>query len=295
MRVISWMAAAVALSLATPVVAQEAWDNFKFPEDGFEVNFPGKPKVENTTYMSQYRYTLPAKVYSASHGAERYSVTVVDYRVLPKLGAERAKQCPAGAETCIGTQDGRRGGIIGLGYWKMDVRGALTFAALKLVQRPGAKTTDMNLQFEQVVEGLFMQLTNPDQSRTFAYVTMHENRLYVFEGTVPKGAPEPGLFQGSVGFVDAKGGSIRYTDYYSNAIHGLRQQEPPSFRVDGGAVQTWPADTALTNPNCPAGLNDPATPCMTTAAAVGPAAGYGAGAGAGGAGAGNPRGGGAGR
>jgi hypothetical protein len=45
MRLISWMAAAVALSLATPVLAQEAWDNFKFPEDGFEVNFPGKPKV----------------------------------------------------------------------------------------------------------------------------------------------------------------------------------------------------------------------------------------------------------
>jgi len=116
---------------------------------------------------------------------------------------------------------------------------------------------------------------------TFAYLTMHENRLYLFEGTVPKGAPEPGLFQGSVGLVDAKGGSIRYTDYYSNAIHGLREQEPPPFRVDGGAIQTWPADTAITNPNCPAGLNDPAAPCMTPAAAVGPAAGYGAGAGAG--------------
>ena len=74
MRVISWMAAAVALSLAMPVFAQEEWDNFKFPEDGFEVNFPGKPKIENTTYMSQYRYSLPAKVYSATSGAERSGV-----------------------------------------------------------------------------------------------------------------------------------------------------------------------------------------------------------------------------
>src|SRR5262245_54309205 len=260
MRLISWMAAAVALSLATPVLAQEAWDNFKFPEDGFEVNFPGKPKVETSTYMSQYRYTLPAKVYSASHGAERYSVTVVDYRVLPKLGADRAKQCPAGAETCIGTQDGRRGGIIGLGYWKMDVRGALSYAALKFVQRPGAKVTDMNLQFEQVVEGLFMQLTNQDESRTFGYITMHENRLYIFEGTVPKGAPEPGLFQGSVGIVDSKGGSIRYTDYYSNAIHGLRQEEPPAFRVDGGPPQTWPASAAITDENHAGGMDSPAIP-----------------------------------
>src|SRR4029453_534119 len=124
-------------------------------------------------------------------------VTVVDYRPLPKLGAERAKQCPAGAETCIGTQDGRRGGIIGLGYWKMDVRGALTFAALKLVQLPGAKGPDMKLQFEQAGEGTFLPPTNPAQSRTFGSITMHETRLYIFEGTVPKGAPEPGLFQGS--------------------------------------------------------------------------------------------------
>src|SRR5262249_55047279 len=67
MRVISWLAAAVALSLATPVLAQEEWDNFKFPEDGFEVNFPGKPQVQTTTWMSQYRYNLPAKIYSATH------------------------------------------------------------------------------------------------------------------------------------------------------------------------------------------------------------------------------------
>jgi hypothetical protein len=280
MRVISAVAAAVALSLATPALAQEEWDNIKFPEDGFEVNFPGKPKVETTTWVSQYRYNLPAKVYSATHGRERYSVTIVDYRVLPKMGEERAKQCPAGAETCIGTQDGRRGGIIGLGYWKMDVRGALAFAALKFVQRPGAKVTDMNLQFEQVVEGLFMQLTNADESRTFGYVTMHENRLYVFEGTVPKGMPEPGLFQGSVGFVDAKGGSIRYTDYYSNAIHGLRQQEPPSFRVDGGPPQTWPPSAAITDENHAGGMDSPPLDAPAPGAGAGRGRGAGAGAGA---------------
>ena len=240
MRVIPWIAAALTLALATPALAQEDWDNFKFPEDGFEVNFPGKPQVQNITYASQYRYQLPAKVYTASHGRERYSVTVVDYRAAEAQGVARARQCPPGAETCIGTQDGRQGTIIGLGYWKMDVRGAMPFAALKYMQRDGAKVTDFNLQFQQVVEGYFMQLTNRDESRSFVYITMHENRLYIFEGTTPKGAPEPGLFQGSVGIVDAKGGSIRYTDYYSNAVHGLRENEPPPFRVDGGPPQTWP-------------------------------------------------------
>ena len=66
MRVFGWLAAALVLSLATPVMAQEDWDNFKFPEDGFEVNFPGKPKVENITWVSQYRYNLPAKLFSAN-------------------------------------------------------------------------------------------------------------------------------------------------------------------------------------------------------------------------------------
>jgi hypothetical protein len=241
MRLTPWIAAAVVLSLSTAAFAQE-WDEFVFVEDGFKVNFPGAPRVENTTWTSQYRYTLPARVYSVARGAERYSATVVDYRPAEKQGIERAKQCPAGAEPCIGTQDGRQGAIIGLGYWKMDVRGAIAYATLKYLQRD-ATVTDFNLQFQEVVEGYFLQLTNRDESRTFVYITMHENRLYIFEGTTPKGAPEPALFQGSVGFVDAKGNGIRYLDYYSNAIHGLRQHEPPPVRV-GGIPQAAPAGGA---------------------------------------------------
>ena len=90
MRVFGWIAAALVLSLTTPVLAQEDWDNFKFPEDGFEVNFPGKPKVENITWVSQYRYNLPAKLFSANHGKEQYTVTVVDYRPVLKLGEAAA-------------------------------------------------------------------------------------------------------------------------------------------------------------------------------------------------------------
>jgi hypothetical protein len=45
---------------------------------------------------------------------------------------------------------------------------------------------------------------------------MHDNRLYILEGTVPEGDPEPGLFQQSLGFVDGDGNGIRYRDYYDN-------------------------------------------------------------------------------
>ena len=97
-----------------------------------------------------------------------------------------------------------------------------------------------------MIEGYLLNLTNRDESRTFAYITMHENRLYVFEGTTPKGYPEPALFQGSVGFVDANGNGLRYLDYYSNAIHGLRQHEPPPVR-GGGAPQGAPGGAAGTS------------------------------------------------
>ena len=263
MRLISWIAAALILAVVTPAVAQD-WDEHIFVEDGFKVNFPGKPTVETTTWESQYRYRLPARVYRASRGQERYTVTVADYRGMAKLGEERSKACPPGAETCIGTQDGRQGGVLGLGYWKMDVRGAQLFALQRMLQRPGVKLTDATLQFQDVVEGYMVQLSNADESRTFAYITMHENRLYIYEGTAPKGAPEPGIFNNSVGFVDAKGQGMRYTDYYSNAIHGLRQHEPPPYRAGGALI--GPGGVVLQPANPQGGQAAPAAPAAAPVA-----------------------------
>jgi len=61
------------------------------------------------------------------------------------------------------------------------------------------------------IEGRRLQLTNTDGSRTFGEIHMHENRLYIFEATVPKGAPSPELFQQSVGFID-KNGVVQYSE-----------------------------------------------------------------------------------
>jgi hypothetical protein len=227
MHVTSWFAVALLIALVMPAFAQD-WELFVFADDGFSVNFPGRPRVESATWVTQYRYTLPARIYTASRGAERYSATVVDYRGIEAQGVARGKACPPEAETCAGTQDGRQGAIIGPGYWKMDVRGALAHATLKFLQRD-VEVTDFNLQFQDVVEGYLLNLTNRDGSRTMAYVTMHENRLYLFEGTTPKGYAEPALFQGSIGFVDAEGRSIRYLNWYSNAVHGLGQYERPPY------------------------------------------------------------------
>jgi len=80
-----------------------------------------------------------------------------------------------------------------------------------------ARVTHYMWNFIDLVEGHQLQLTNnANKSRTFVAIYMHENRLYILEGTVPEGDPEPGLFQQSLGFVDKDGNGIRYRDYYDN-------------------------------------------------------------------------------
>ena len=174
MKVSALVSATVVLLLAGPAFAQE-WAEFVNVEDGFEVAFPGEPRVETTTWTSEYGYTLPARVYRAERGQERYLMTVVDFRGIEQQGIERAETCPAGAEPCIG----QVGGNSGAGCWKQDVRGAMMYATFKLLQRD-AKVTHLMWNWTDMVEGHLVQLTNnADQSRTFAGIHMHDNRFCV--------------------------------------------------------------------------------------------------------------------
>lgn len=228
---------ALLLALAAPAGAQE-WIEYQNNQDGFKVNFPGQPKVTESTWSTEQGYVLPAHVYSGEMGGGRYSMTVVDYTVIQRLGMERSEKCPVGAETCQGQPAGGLMPVIGPGYATQDIRGALIQASLKFIQRD-AKVTAFTWAFEDLVEGYEMHLTNnANQSRTMAFIAMHENRLYVMEGTVPKGYPEPGLFFQSLGFVDKDGNGIRYQAVYINEVHGLRISPPPPLvgRAGGAPV-----------------------------------------------------------
>ena len=219
-RLIPVVAAAFILSIQGPAFAQE-WTEFASRDDRFTCNFPGQPKVTETTWTSEYGAALPARVYSAESGPSRYSMTVVDYNQAQRILTERAKACPVGAETCRGG-----GGATGEGYWKVDVRGAIAYATWKLMQRD-AKVTHLMWNFMDLVEGHQLQLTNADKSRTFASIYMHENKLYLMEATVPAGYPEPGLFQQSLGWLDENGIGLRYQSFYSNGF-------PAPARVNRG-------------------------------------------------------------
>ena len=218
------------VSVTGSALGQE-WIEYVNTQDGFKVNFPSQPKMTETTWKSEMNYVLPARVYSADKGREHYSVTVVDYSGLEQLGIERSKTCPPGNQQCRGNNVG----VVGAGYWKQDERGAIVYATFKLLQRD-VKLTNLAWEWQDMVEGHFIQLTNnADQSRTFAYIGMHEHKLYMVEGTVPKGYPEPGLFQQSMGWVDKDGNGVRYQTIYSNAYHGMGVYPVPPRAGRGGA------------------------------------------------------------
>ena len=213
--------AAFMLCISGPAPAQ-GWIEFPSEQDLFGVNFPGEPKVEETTWASQFEATFPARVYSVEKGQSRFSVTVVDYRDAERIHTEQAKDCPPGAETCLGGP-----GITGVGYWKHDVQGSMVYAARRYLQRDADMTNFLWNTLDQV-EGLQLYLTNPDKSRTFVAIYLHKDRLYILDATAPQGVLGVEIFQQSLRFIDEEGETVRYQRLYHNSA-------PPPPRVGAGS------------------------------------------------------------
>lgn len=210
MRLISVLSAALVIAVGGPSFTQD-WYEFSNQDERFTCIFPTKPTVSETSWTSEYGAVLPARVYSSTQGQSRFSVTVIDYNPVERLLVEKSKLCPPGTETCQGIGDW------GLGYWKNDVRGAIVYATAKFLQRD-VKVTHLMWNSQALVQGQELQLTNnADQSRTFASIYMHDNRLIIMDATVPRGYPPPAVFTQSLGWLDENGRGVRYATMYINA------------------------------------------------------------------------------
>ena len=221
---------ALGLVIAVPALASaQEWELFTSTQDGFKIDFPGTPKIAQSTWKTEQGYVLPSRVYTVERGREKYSMTVVDFSGIEAMGIARNKTCPAGAETCQGQMQGLLRPLIGPGYAIHDIRSAMTLAAFQFIQRD-AKLTAYTWNWQDLVEGFELHLTNANKTRTMAYIAMHENKLYVMEGTVPEEYPEPGLFFQSLGWVDKDGNGVRYEALYINQVHGLRLAPVPPVR-----------------------------------------------------------------
>lgn len=215
-RLIPFVSALILLTSGHSV-AQE-WIEYYSRADFFLVNFPAQPTVRDITYPTEYRLTLPAHVHTYDDGRSRFSVTVVDYANVQKIHAERVKGCTGYPDTCNNP-------------YVAELRGALDYAASKFILSD-SKVTYYAYANSDRIEGRRIQLTNADRSRTFVAIYMHENRLYILDGTVPANAPPPALFQQSMGFLDKDGVRVRYATMYANG-YPPPPREPGAGRLAG--------------------------------------------------------------
>ena len=214
MRVSRLVFALVVVAVGAGSAFAQDWDQFTFKEDGFKVDFPMQPKVATSTFTSEYGAELPAKIYTVDQGRDHYKVTVADYTQAPRILDENAaKKCPkdfADERSCGLTNAGR-------GYWKEDLAGAILWATVGFLERPDEKLTHLAFAWQDLVQGNEIQQINATaKTRTFAFIAMFRDKLYIFEATVPSNEPPPGLFQQSVGWVDANGNGVRYQSIYND-------------------------------------------------------------------------------
>jgi hypothetical protein len=207
-------AIAIVLLSGALLASAQGWIDYENREDRFSVNFPAQPKVESIDWPGEYGPMFPGRVYAVEAGGARYSVTVIDYTstraIHAKLQKNQADELPI--------------------YADLDPVGSIQYAATKLYRkRPGAMVTYDAYHYIDLVSGQQLQLTNADGSRTFVGIYLHEGRLYILDATVPPKAPQPGLFQQSLSFLDEKGERVRHNEIY------YYRPAPRPGRRDGGA------------------------------------------------------------
>ena len=194
------------LSLPLPSFGQ-GWIEYVSMTDRFGMYVPGEPEVRDIAYPSEYSVVFPARLYLYEDGSSRYSVTVVDYTDSRQIHSERTNKTEA--------DDGSL-------YWAIDVLGSIAYAAWNIRKRGGEVTHDA-WHYIQRVQGHQLQITNADQSRTYAGIYLHDTRLYILEATVPPGSPPPIIFQQSLTLLDEEGNTFNYEYIHS-----------PRIRIGGG-------------------------------------------------------------
>jgi len=219
MRLIPLIPAALIVLVSVPGFAQD-WIPVTNTDDGFRANYPGQPTVETIAYTTEFRITLPGRVYRAADPLGRYTTTVIDYRQIERLHNERAAKCRAAKGANLQDGDACQNDFV------IDVAGAMDHAASNFLKRDGIRVTQYGLYFVEQVSGRQMQLTNPDRSRTYAAFHQHAGRLYIHEATVPAGMPEPILFMQGLAWVNEKGLAIRYRTLYTEGYADWRFPQP---------------------------------------------------------------------
>jgi hypothetical protein len=209
MSIASAMIGVCMLLVAQPVLAQE-WVEYVNRVDRFTVPAPGEPRVQTISWDSEYGGKFPGRVYTWEQRRNRYSVTVVDYSDSERIHSQLKH---------IAYQGGPGPGGV---YWLVDIVGSVAYAATKYRKKPGVDVTYDAFHYIEFVPGIELQLTNPDQTRSYIGIYLHENKLYLLDATAPRSEAPPIIFQQSFGFLDADAKPVRYRPFYVNPLPAPR-------------------------------------------------------------------------
>ena len=216
MRLAPVVATALVFAMSGSAFAQE-YVLYVSKDDRFTILFPTQPKVT----ADHLQVAVPATI--CPHGSTRRTQWV------PPRGTTRSRSSTtaafgrwarsarstvhAGAEPCTGNP--APSGSTGAGYWKADTWAATIYAtSLFLMKKPDLKF--MGWATMDAVEGTLLNFVNADKSQTAAAIYMHENKLYIIDGTVPAGMPPPDWFNQNLGWLDENGLQVRYQSIYHN-------------------------------------------------------------------------------
>lgn len=197
LRRVTLPALALVIGACSTAVRAQAWQDYVSAEDRFATMFPGEPQVREISWSSEYGAEFPGRVHSAEVAGSYYAVTVVDYSDSEAIHWARSNTTEADSPA-------------NYNYWRIDKRASVAYAATQFRQRGGTVTFDAWHHIDRV-PGHQLQITNPDGSRTYAGMYLHDDRLYIIEATVPPRTPPPGMFQQGLRFLDEQGYRVRYS------------------------------------------------------------------------------------
>jgi hypothetical protein len=175
MRLVARALATVLLFASAPVLAQ-GWSEYRNTEEGFLVNMPGEPRAETIRYTTESGASVPARLFFAAEGMNRYTMTVVNL-----------------ASSAV-DDDGTR---------------AMTHEAAMLRQRG-------RIRFENptTLDGVFghqLSMIEPDGRRVLIQLYYYNHKLYIAEGNTAPGEFEAALFQTSVAMIHPDGRIVNLT------------------------------------------------------------------------------------
>lgn len=169
MRFAARVLAAFVVLASAPVLAQ-GWAEYRNTEEGFLVNMPGEPRAETIRYATQSGASVPARLFFAAEGMNRYTMTVVN-----------------------------------LSSSAVDDDGAKAMAneAARLRQR-GRIRLDQSSELDGI-HGHQLSFVESDGRRVLIQLYYYNHKLYIAEGNTAPDAFEAALFQTSVAMIHPDG------------------------------------------------------------------------------------------